>query len=200
MCLTGQPAAAMYSLISRLNHSCRANTAYHFKAGGAIVVRAVVDIEPGEELCISYLDPIQPLSRCCIMYPHTRSPEAVGNQLISSRKLRVDSCIHVRALMPGWRRRREEDLRQRFCFVCSCDRCASERQALRDEADMPSAAHCNRAGAEGMLLAYFSQLDLMTLVPVLAMLGVCFERRCAECCITMSSQRDDFLCGWRRRA
>ncbi|BDA46351.1 probable histone-lysine N-methyltransferase SMYD3 at N-terminal half [Coccomyxa sp. Obi] len=105
---TGQPAIAMYSLISRLNHSCRSNTAYHFKAGGAIVVRAVVDIDPGEELCISYLDPIQPLSR------------------------------------------REEDLRQRFCFVCSCDRCASERQALRDEAGMPSAAHCNRAGtAEG---------------------------------------------------
>ncbi|CAL8462486.1 g2019 [Coccomyxa elongata] len=102
----GQPAAAMYSLISRLNHSCRANTAYHFKAGGAIVVRAVVDIDPGEELCISYLDPIQPLSR------------------------------------------REEDLRQRFCFVCSCDRCASERQAVRDEAGMPSATHRNRAGTE----------------------------------------------------
>ncbi len=53
----------MYSLISRLNHSCRANTAYHFKAGGAVVVRAVVDIDPDEELCISYLDPVQPLSR-----------------------------------------------------------------------------------------------------------------------------------------
>lgn len=58
----------MYSLISRLNHSCRANTAYHFKAGGAIVVRAVVDIDPGEELCISYLDPIQPLFRCCTCF------------------------------------------------------------------------------------------------------------------------------------
>lgn len=65
--MTGQPPAAMYSLISRLNHSCRANTAYHFKAGGAVVVRAVVDIEPDEELCISYLDPIQPLSRYIIL-------------------------------------------------------------------------------------------------------------------------------------
>ena len=67
MCMTGQPPAAMYSLISRLNHSCRANTAYHFKAGGAVVVRAVVDIEPDEELCISYLDPIQPLSRYILL-------------------------------------------------------------------------------------------------------------------------------------
>ncbi|EIE23992.1 hypothetical protein COCSUDRAFT_62519 [Coccomyxa subellipsoidea C-169] len=84
----GQPPAAMYSLISRLNHSCRANTAYHFKAGGAVVVRAVVDIDPDEELCISYLDPLQPLSR------------------------------------------RQEDLQQRFCFTCSCERCTLEQQML----------------------------------------------------------------------
>lgn len=59
----GQPPAAMYSLICRLNHSCRANAAYYFTAGKVAIVRAIVDVESDEEVCISYLDPIQPLHR-----------------------------------------------------------------------------------------------------------------------------------------
>ena len=50
----------LYQLASRFNHSCRANAAYHFKPGGTIVVRTLVDIEADQEICISYLDPLQP--------------------------------------------------------------------------------------------------------------------------------------------
>ena len=50
----------LYQLASRFNHSCRANAAYHFKPGGTIVVRTVVDIGADQEICISYLDPLQP--------------------------------------------------------------------------------------------------------------------------------------------
>ena len=52
----------MYRLVSRFNHSCRANGAYHFKPGGsAIVVRSAVDVSAGEEVCIAYIDVLQSL-------------------------------------------------------------------------------------------------------------------------------------------
>lgn len=53
----------MYSLVCRMNHSCRANAAYHFKLGGAVTVRTTVNVEADEEVCISYLDAMQPLAR-----------------------------------------------------------------------------------------------------------------------------------------
>ncbi len=53
----------MYSLVCRVNHSCRANAAYHFRPGGAVSVRTIVDVEAEEEICISYLDAMQPLAR-----------------------------------------------------------------------------------------------------------------------------------------
>ncbi|CAL5227795.1 g10818 [Coccomyxa viridis] len=56
----GEPPAVLYQLASRFNHSCRANAAYHFKPGGTIVVRTLVDIDADQEICISYLDPLQP--------------------------------------------------------------------------------------------------------------------------------------------
>ena len=52
----------MYQLASRFNHSCRANAAYHFKPGGTIVVRTLVDVETDQEICVSYLDPPAGLS------------------------------------------------------------------------------------------------------------------------------------------
>ncbi len=58
--LAGEPPAVLYQLASRFNHSCRANAAYHFKPGGTIVVRTLVDIDADREICISYLDPLQP--------------------------------------------------------------------------------------------------------------------------------------------
>jgi SET domain-containing protein len=55
----------VYRLVARFNHSCRANGAYHFRPGGAAVaVRSVVDIAAGEEVCIAYIDVLQPLPRC----------------------------------------------------------------------------------------------------------------------------------------
>ena len=58
--LAGDPPAVIYQLGSRFNHSCRANAAYHFKPGGAFVVRTLVDVDEDQEICISYLDPLQP--------------------------------------------------------------------------------------------------------------------------------------------
>ena len=58
--LAGEPPAVLYQLASRFNHSCRANAAYHFKPGGTIVVRTLVDVGADQEICISYLDPLQP--------------------------------------------------------------------------------------------------------------------------------------------
>lgn len=63
----GQPAVGMYSLVSRFNHSCRANAVYAFRADGVVVVRTTVDVAAGEEMCISYIDVLQPLARCA---PH----------------------------------------------------------------------------------------------------------------------------------
>ena len=55
----GDPPAVMYQLASRFNHSCRANAAYHFKPGATIAVRTLVDVEADQEICVSYVDPLQ---------------------------------------------------------------------------------------------------------------------------------------------
>ncbi|RYO73756.1 hypothetical protein DL766_000568 [Monosporascus sp. MC13-8B] len=52
-----------FTEVSRLNHDCRPNCAYYFDhTTFAHKVIAVRDIAPGEELTISYYDPLQPSS------------------------------------------------------------------------------------------------------------------------------------------
>lgn len=42
--------------VSRLNHDCRPNAAYHFNTDtGKMEVRAVRDITAGEEITVSYI-------------------------------------------------------------------------------------------------------------------------------------------------
>ncbi|KAK0717772.1 hypothetical protein B0T26DRAFT_646458 [Lasiosphaeria miniovina] len=46
--------------VSRLNHDCRANAAFHIGADLAHTTTAARDVDPGAELAISYIDPLLP--------------------------------------------------------------------------------------------------------------------------------------------
>ncbi|KAJ2687232.1 hypothetical protein IWW39_003093 [Coemansia spiralis] len=46
-----------------LNHSCWPNAAYSFTRGGELVVRALDDISPGDEISLAYTDALQPRGR-----------------------------------------------------------------------------------------------------------------------------------------
>ncbi len=52
---------AVYSAPSLLNHSCRPN-ALHLFIGRQLLLKAVRDIGPGEQLFITYIDTLQLLS------------------------------------------------------------------------------------------------------------------------------------------
>ena len=52
---------ALYSAPAMLNHSCRPNTIPLF-IGGQLLLKAVRDIGPGEQLFITYTDTLQLLS------------------------------------------------------------------------------------------------------------------------------------------
>lgn len=55
--------AALFPHIARINHDCRPNAEYRFSYPHlAQLVHAARDIFPGEELTISYLNPLQPLA------------------------------------------------------------------------------------------------------------------------------------------
>jgi len=56
-----EPFAVVFPDIARLNHDCRPNADYRFShASLAQTVVASRDIMPGEEITISYIDPLQP--------------------------------------------------------------------------------------------------------------------------------------------
>ena len=86
----------LYQLASRFNHSCRANAAYHFKPGGTVVVRTLVDIGADQEICISYLDPLQPYPMYAI---HSPKPEVTSPVFEVALQLTKDQYFpyHTRA-------------------------------------------------------------------------------------------------------
>ncbi|KAK5631124.1 hypothetical protein RRF57_006839 [Xylaria bambusicola] len=54
---------SLFTIISRINHSCRPNCVYYFDSNTfSQNVVAVRDIQPGEELSIAYIDPVLPQS------------------------------------------------------------------------------------------------------------------------------------------
>lgn len=49
--------SGLYSIQSSINHSCEPNAEVAFpNSNYKLAVRSVEDIEPGDEICISYLD------------------------------------------------------------------------------------------------------------------------------------------------
>jgi len=50
----GPDHTALFPAFARLNHSCAPNCAWHGD-GSEMVVNSIVDIKPGEEVCVSYL-------------------------------------------------------------------------------------------------------------------------------------------------
>ena len=57
----------LYPTIPRMNHSCCPNVVWSYKASSPLTkeVRALRDIEPGEELCPNYIDSFEVSSSSC---------------------------------------------------------------------------------------------------------------------------------------
>ena len=58
-CGTGDGKVGVYPTIARINHSCAPNAHYYPIPGPAMVLRAVKKISVGDEVTISYIDPLQ---------------------------------------------------------------------------------------------------------------------------------------------
>nr|XP_053652887.1 SET domain-containing protein SmydA-8-like [Cherax quadricarinatus] len=58
---SGISLRGVYPLLGRMNHSCRPTVAVSSDCKGSMFVRAAVDLQPGDQLYITYTDTLEPL-------------------------------------------------------------------------------------------------------------------------------------------
>lgn len=115
--------SGLYLLQSKINHSCVPNAQSTFPYSNDIVVlKATRDIQPGEEICISYLDECQ-LERS----RHSR-------QKVNGKKFKTYLIFLKNILL--------QILKENYIFVCNCPKCQlqsndpDETSEDEDEDDM----------------------------------------------------------------
>lgn len=105
--------AALFPHIARINHDCRPNAEYRFSHPLlAQLVHAARDIFPGEELTISYLNPLQPLAArqkrlsqnwgFTCSCPACKSSSSTNPSLASESDSRIAQIQHLRNLLQTW--------------------------------------------------------------------------------------------------
>lgn len=82
--------SGLYQLQSKINHSCVPNAQSSFPySNDILVLKALIDIEPGQEICISYLDDCQ-LERS----RHSRQKELKENYLFICKCPKCEGQLH----------------------------------------------------------------------------------------------------------